>query len=669
MNTDNKNNLNKRIEEVLKNKTTTLKNAYTKSLEELVEDLNIYQHELEFQNDELQRIQLELEQAKTGYVRLFENAPIGYVIIGPEMDLIDCNQTFKKLLNESHAERECRKKMDFREFIAASDQDKFHLFHAQLLKSKDFAELELELISQHHGATHVEIQGRYIHNESEPRILFSIKDITEQKKAQDVLRKQKNQFETLVNNIPGITYRASNDPARTMLFLSDNAELVLGYGKDELLHGNELTYSSLIYNTDKDTVKEAISHSLASREAFELEYRIWHKDGTIRWIWEKGRGIHNERGELLYIEGFIQDITEMKHNEDQLAGFFHVNIDLMLITNLEATIIKVNGEWEHRLGYKTEEIEQKKFFDFIHPDDIQPTIYIVNQLGNNQEVPNFVNRYRCKDGSYRFFQWRAQPRGKLIYAAARDITEQIEAEKLISDSEAKLRELNLTKDKFFSIIAHDLKNPFSAVLGFSQLLEETARDNDQGEISNYAGIIANSSRRIMDLLNNLLEWSHIQTGRISFNPKLFDLAGIINECLVLFDDNAKQKSITIHKNFPEELHAFADKSMISTVLRNLISNAIKYTREGGQITISSRQTPREIGVSISDTGIGIDPNRLNTLFRIDSSQSTPGTNKEQGSGLGLILCKEFIEKHGGQISAESKTGEGSTFQFTLPLPD
>ncbi len=241
-----------------------------------------------------------------------------------------------------------------------------------------------------------------------------------------------------------------------------------------------------------------------------------------------------------------------------------------------------------------------------------------------------------------------------------------QAQKKAEESEVKLRELNLTKDKFFSIIAHDLKSPFNSIMGFSELLLEQVRLKDYEGIDKYAGIIWHSSRRAMSLLTNLLEWVRTQTGKIEFNPEFFELVNYIKENVVFYDDIAVQKSITINMDIPHKLIVFADKQMINTVMRNLISNAIKFTREGGEVIISTRKTPKETIVSVRDNGLGIAPDRMEKLFRIDTNVSTPGTNKEKGTGLGLILCKEFVEKHGGSIWVESEEGKGSTFSFTLP---
>jgi PAS domain S-box-containing protein len=247
-----------------------------------------------------------------------------------------------------------------------------------------------------------------------------------------------------------------------------------------------------------------------------------------------------------------------------------------------------------------------------------------------------------------------------------DITDRKLANEQIKQKNDELQKLNATKDKFFSIIAHDLKSPFNAILGFSDLLINQIKEKDYEGIDEYAKIIEQSSQRAMDLLMNLLEWSRAQTGRLEFNPENFELVDLIVENKVLFDFIAGQKSITIQNVLPHNLVVFADKAMISTVLRNLISNAIKFTRQGGKITISIEKKENEILVSVSDNGVGISVARVEKLFRIDESDSTKGTNNESGTGLGLILCKEFVEKHHGTIWVESTVGSGSTFSFTLP---
>lgn len=164
-----------------------------------------------------------------------------------------------------------------------------------------------------------------------------------------------------------------------------------------------------------------------------------------------------------------------------------------------------------------------------------------------------------------------------------------------------------------------------------------------------------------------MEWARTKTGRIEFSPEYIDMIDLINGVEMLFLDIAKQKSITVHNILPSHIPVFADRAMVNTVLRNLISNGIKFTNHGGEITISTEANQNELIVKISDTGIGIQKIRLDKLFSIDNSYSTQGTDNEQGTGLGLILCKEFIERHNGKIWVESELGKGSTFYFSIPL--
>jgi len=230
----------------------------------------------------------------------------------------------------------------------------------------------------------------------------------------------------------------------------------------------------------------------------------------------------------------------------------------------------------------------------------------------------------------------------------------------------QLSELNVTKDKFFNIIAHDLKNPFSVLLGFSQLLLKNLGSYDKEKIEQQVQLIHNASNKGYKLLQNLLEWSRLQTGKSKHNPKKLDLHILIEDVLTQTRNLAKQKSIMIYNLVFEKIFVYADEEMTYSVIYNLVSNAIKYTHKGGEITISSEEIRNMIEISVADTGIGITEDILKNLFRIDMNHSTQGTEGEEGTGLGLILSSEFIRKNGGKITVKTKPNEGSDFRFTLP---
>jgi signal transduction histidine kinase/ligand-binding sensor domain-containing protein len=241
----------------------------------------------------------------------------------------------------------------------------------------------------------------------------------------------------------------------------------------------------------------------------------------------------------------------------------------------------------------------------------------------------------------------------------------VQAEDL-SAKNSELQLLNATKDKLFSIIAHDLKNPFNSILGFCNIIVNKYDTMDQDRIKHLLGVIYSSAKSVYNLLENLLHWSRSQSGSIQFIPETLNLKTIIEENMGLIENMAEQKNIRCILNVDERIEVYADRNMINTVLRNLLNNSIKYT-EKGTLTISSIQNISHAVIEITDTGTGIPPDKLDMLFEIEKSKSTEGTRGEQGTGLGLIICKEFVVKNGGIIYAKSKEGKGSTFGFTLPV--
>ncbi|MDM8160221.1 sensor histidine kinase [Labilibaculum sp. K2S] len=254
----------------------------------------------------------------------------------------------------------------------------------------------------------------------------------------------------------------------------------------------------------------------------------------------------------------------------------------------------------------------------------------------------------------------------IFYRLARTQYYKIKSQEELREREITLRELNSTKDKLFTIIAHDLINPFNSILGFSVMLHQQMKLKDYEGIEEYTEIIHDSSSRAMDLLSNLLEWSRSQIGQIAFNPVLYDLNKQIRGAVLLLTDTAEIKSIKITTQIPSDFTVFAHKEMINTVVRNLISNAVKFTMPDGEVIVSAEKNEDEVIISVCDNGVGISPEHLSKLFQVSETHTSLGTAKEKGTGLGLMLCKDFIEKHKGRIWAESEVGKGSCFKFSLP---
>ncbi len=387
----------------------------------------------------------------------------------------------------------------------------------------------------------------------------ALKEINNQLiKAKDKAKENEEKFKSLVRNVPGIIYRCKNDKNWTIIYISKEIEKITGFPRTDFLNNKVRSYSSIMYHEDVELIYNIVQKCLDSKQNFEIEYRITDINNNILWVLEKGKGVFNENGELLYLDGAIFNITDRKRIREKLK-----------------------------------------------------------------------------------------------------------------ESEAKLRESNKTKDKFFSIIAHDLKSPLSALMSFSDLLFNKFDKFDLHKQKQFIGSINDSAQRSYKLLENLLLWSRSQRGTIVFNPKKNNLHLLSNETIELLSQSFKNKAITIKNQIHQDIYVKADKNMLLTILRNLISNAVKFTHNDGEIFINQRiitnkRNQEYTEISVKDTGVGISTEMQSKIFQIAESTSTLGTEEEKGTGLGLILCKEFVEKHNGEIWVESKTGKGSEFVFTLP---
>ena len=255
---------------------------------------------------------------------------------------------------------------------------------------------------------------------------------------------------------------------------------------------------------------------------------------------------------------------------------------------------------------------------------------------------------------------------KYRFTVVQDITELKKSEEEIRLKNGQLNLLNAEKDKFFSIIAHDLRSPFNGFLGLTDILAEGLSDFSSDEIQKIAVALKNSATNLYMLLENLLEWSRMQRGLIIFDPEMFILKQKILGNLVSIIEDAYKKEITICYEIPDDIVVSVDDNMFGGIIRNLVSNAVKFTRKKGKITISANVKPNNsVEISITDTGIGMNKSMIDNLFRLDANISRKGTDGEPSTGLGLIICKDFIEKHGGKIWVESIEGNGSTFRFTI----
>ncbi|HEX7356636.1 MAG TPA: PAS domain-containing sensor histidine kinase, partial [Ignavibacteriaceae bacterium] len=389
-----------------------------------------------------------------------------------------------------------------------------------------------------------------------------------------------------------------------------------------------------------------------------------------------------------YVVMIARDVTErirtqraIRESEEKYRNITE-NIDDFLFTferiGLALRPIFCTSSIQKVTGYTQTEFltDSKLFLKAIHPSDfalIKPKLIslmksriqlsgefefrIINKQANIVWVRAKINLVRSGTG-----------RIQKIFGLVSDITFRKRAEEELKKSTQNLIKLNETKDRFISIISHDLRTPFSSILGFADLL---ANDDEltEDERKQYVKYIQESSRSMLALVNSLLDWTRLQTGRIKFEPQKIDVSKIVTDSINALSGSAIQKGIEVLSNINHPLYLFVDKSLIIQVFNNLISNAIKFTNRGGLISISNESvtTSRFVKFIVKDSGVGIKADDLSKLFSVDAKFTSEGTAGEKGSGLGLSLVKEIIEKHGGTISVESEYGKGTEFIFTLPI--
>jgi two-component system sensor histidine kinase/response regulator len=330
----------------------------------------------------------------------------------------------------------------------------------------------------------------------------------------------------------------------------------------------------------------------------------------------------------------IVDIQMPEMDGYQLVTLLRSNADT---ANLPVIFVSAiySDEYHHRKGYEAGAV------DFMSKPFV-PEILL-------SKVKVFVDLFRQRRALEEEVQRRRQ------------------AEEALQEANLALSKLNADKDKFLSIISHDLRGPFNIVLGNAQLLTKKLDSMSKLDIQDMTNSIYSGARAAYNLLENLLTWSQMQrAGGIEFRPGPIELRGLAHETLEVLEQTAAQKGIGIRNLIAPGLWVQADQHMLETVIRNLTSNALKFTPRSGQVTLTARPDRKVVTVSVKDTGIGISPADVAKLFRIDSQRSTLGTEKERGSGLGLIICKEMTERNGGHIKVESELGSGTTVEFTVP---
>ena len=518
-------------------------------------------------------------------------------------------------------------------------------------------------------------------------------EIHERERAEAALRENELRFQKIFERHSAVMYLFDPDTER-ILHANRAVAQFYGYSLTEL---QEMPISQINQLAPEDLQHAIQLAKMEHQNIFEFRHRL--ADGQIREV-----EVHSSLisfGGKTALFSIAHDITERKQmeaalreSERRLTDIIDFLPDATFVIDADGRVIAWNKEIELMTGIPAKQMLGKGDHEYALPfyGERRPILIDLVTLPQD-EIMQKYDLIEYRDGVLLGETYMPNMLGGKIYlsgkAAAlydsngqrvgaiesiRDITERKQAEEAlraahqeVQEKNAQLRELNASKDKFFSIIAHDLRSPFTALLGYIEVMEQQADDLSAERLKEYLARLNLAARQLYALLENLLTWARLQRGLMEYAPEDIALTQIADEVVALFASNAKQKAITLTNAIPTVVLVSADSAMVNTILRNLVSNALKFTPAGGRIMLSARINTHDVEISVADTGCGMASDVLAKLFRIDNQHTTTGTAGETGTGVGLILCHDLARKNGGALWVESAVGIGTTFHFTLPL--
>ena len=630
------------------------------------------------------KAQEDILESESKYMNIFENAPVGIFRSTPEGRFIDVNPKLAEMLgydspsdvieNVKDIEKEIYVKTNKRKEVIekAKESDSYKNFENVYRKkdgNKFIANLYLRTIRDKKGNIEF-LEGM-------------VEDITLRKRIEDQLKVSEKNFRTVISNLPHAVFAHDLD-GRFVLVNKVSAKNT-GYTEEELLemYVSDVDPSVL---TRKD--REKIWLSLEAGESVQIEAEHQRKDGsiypaeiTISAIEIKGKKI------LLAV---AQDISirketekALRESEEKFRSFFVNSNDGIAITDEKGCVEEWNSAMEKITGIKKEEASGKKIYDvqlsIAHyykdkPAKVKEIIKSIEDFLVTGKAPwtdkISQTEVKAKDGKIKIMESRTfgfkTEKGYKAASIVRDVTELKKIENQLKKSRDELQQALAEKDKFFSIIAHDIRSPLSGFIRLSKDLSEEYANMTFQEINLYANSLYESSSYLYSLLDNLLEWSRLQRNLHKFEPKKLKMRDLVVDCYNLLKLYSLEKGVKIKNRINPEVEVFADKNMVMTVLRNLMSNALKFSYKNGIIEIASEMPEKqEVVFSVTDKGKGMPDEIKETLFSLEHKNIELGTEEEKGAGLGLILCKEYIEKNGGKIWFESERDKGTIFYFSL----
>lgn len=649
------------------------------SISPIFDSSGVITHYLAIKEDitEKRNIEKALAESEEKYRISFNNSPDSYFIIVDEI-YADCNNSASIMLNAKREDIIGQRVGTFTFGRNSEGRKMSEAFKKELKYAFDTGKHIFEWLHYRPDGTEIyaEISVVAITWEGKPALFATWRDITQRKLTEEALKLNETRLQEA--QTIGHIGNWEVDLARRYIKGSDEATRIYG-----LEPGTEYPLDlvqDLVLPEYRQKMDVELKGLLAGTQNYDLEFKIRRfNDGAVRWLHSKGELINDAKGTPPRVVGIIQDITERKIVEEELhrnRTFLYDIIEnngaLIFVKNCEGVYQLVNKKWEDVTGLKRDYVLGRTDIELF------PGIIGTNFRQNDLQAMNSRSVEECEEVfegssgnryflSIKFPMREGEDKIIGICGISTEITERKRSEAQNKKFTEELQELNYTKDKFFSIIAHDLKNPFHGLLNLSRMLLQDYTILSEDEKISFIKSIEDLSNNTYKLLENLLDWSRIQTGRMTLMFETFNLFSELYPTITLLRQTAANKGIDLSYSVDELLIITADKNMLATVVRNLLSNSIKFTQRGGKISLNVKVFNSFIQFSITDSGVGIEKESLENLFRIDKNIKTLGTEKEKGTGIGLLLCKELVEKHDGKIWAESEQGKETTFYFTIPM--
>jgi len=656
--------------------------AHPKTKAELLKELTDLQLENKslknrYEQDIIERLAVEeaLRESEQKLYNIFASSPDAITITDLNGIIIDCNQATAGMLNYSSVEDLIGK--NSLALITAKDKqiaadNMQRVFDKSIIKN-----LEYRLLKRDGSEFPAEMSVSLIRDEYGKPVSFVAitKDITERKLAEEALIESNEKFSSIFENNSAAMAIFESDTTISMV----NKEYckLSGYSKEEVIG---MSWTKQIPSADLERLKEYNRLRLANSKDVpnNYEFSFCKKNGEVRYSLMSVCMFKDKR-----IIASFNDITDrkraevaLKESEERFRAIFEqAAVGSAVLNTKTGQFIRINQKYCDFVGYTMQEMLQKTFMDVTYNEDVQFNIdknFMLMQDGGREY--SFEKRYVHKNGNIIWGNitisplWKAGEKPETFFhiAIVEDITERKRTELIIQEQNKQLHDLNATKDKFFSVIAHDLKSPFLGFLGLTESLAEETSLYSAQDIAQLGKEMHKAADNLYSLLNNLLEWAQMQKDSMSFQPKEFTLSHRIAENVESIKKRSEKKGIEIINRVTGFFQVYADPNMINSVLLNLLSNAVKFTSRNGTVSINAKKNDNEmVEISVSDNGIGIPKDIIDKLFMVGEKTSQKGTDGELSSGLGILLCKEFVEKNGGKIWVESEVGKGSTFYFTL----